>query len=145
MISYLSLIKGVRVSTSNIVKLKKKTGPVNTWIRSSHELLKRKDLTANAKLVYTHMLDKYVFFSSQNKEYYENLVDIGEALGGMAKQTVSDCIKKLREADLIIVHTKNVYSTSKSIVSNSYIVKDVYGIYETQKPKPKVAEPDTPF
>ena len=138
--------KGVRVQSTNIVKLEKKTSPKNTWIRSSHELLKRKDLTANAKLVYSHMLDKYVFFSSQNKEYYENLVDIGEALGGMAKQTVSDCIKKLKEADLIIVRTKNVYSSTKSIVSNNYIVKDVYGIYEPQKPKRKhYDEDDTPF
>lgn len=133
------------MQVANIVKLEKKTGPRNTWIRSSHELLKRKDLTANAKLVYTHMLDKYVFFSSQNKEYYENMTDIGEALGGMAKQTVSDCIKKLKELELIIVHTKKVYATGKSIVSNSYIVKDVYGIYETQKVRLVEGERDSPF
>lgn len=137
--------KGVLVQVANIVKLEKKTSPRNTWIRSSHELLKRKDLTANAKLVYTHMLDKYVFFSSQNKEYYENMTDIGEALGGMAKQTVSDCIKKLKELELIIVHTKKVYATGKSIVSNSYIVKDVYGIYETQRVRLVEAERDSPF
>lgn len=134
------------MQSANIVKLEKKTSPRNTWIRSSHELLKRKDLTANAKLVYSHMLDKYVFFSSQDKEYYENMIDIGEALGGMAKQTVSDCIKKLREVELIIVHTKNVYSSTKSIVSNSYIVKDVYGIYEPHRPKRQQhVEDDTPF
>lgn len=134
------------MQAANIVKLEKKTGPRNTWIRSSHELLKRKDLTANAKLVYTHMLDKYVFFSSQNKEYYENMQDIGEALGSMAKQTVSDCIKKLKELELIIVHTKKVYGTGKSIVSNSYIVKDVYGIYDTNRSKPtQAAERDSPF
>lgn len=114
---------------TNISKLEQKKGPRSTWIRSSHELLRRKDLTANAKLVYTHMLDKYVFFSRQEKEYYENLVDIGEALGGMAKQTVSDCIRKLKELGLIEVFVKKVYSTDKSITSNSYIVKDIYGIY----------------
>lgn len=114
---------------TNISKLEQKKGPRSTWIRSSHELLRRKDLTANTKLVYTHMLDKYVFFSRQEKEYYENLVDIGEALGGMAKQTVSDCIRKLKELGLIEVFVKKVYSTDKSITSNSYIVKDIYGIY----------------
>lgn len=133
--------KGVRVQSTNIVKLKKPK-PQNTWIRFSHELMKRKDLTANAKMVYTHMLDKYVFFSSQNKQYYENMQDIGEALGGMAKQTVSDCIKKLKELDLIIVHTKNVYATGKSIVSNSYIVKDIYGLYD--RPVQLTAD-DSPF
>jgi len=138
--------KGVCVKSANIVKLEKRDGPRNTWIRSSHELLKRKDLTANAKLVYTHMLDKYVFFSSQDKQYYENMQDIGEALGGMAKQTVSDCIKKLKELELIIVTTKKVYATGKSIVSNSYIVKDVYGIYGANKVKPAQAlERDSPF
>lgn len=134
--------KGVRVQANNIVKLKKPR-PQNTWIRFSHELMKRKDLTANAKLVYTHMLDKYVFFSSQNKQYYENMQDIGEALGSMAKQTVSDCIKKLKELDLIIVHTKKVYGTGKSIVSNSYIVKDVYGLYGG--PKEAAVMDDSPF
>jgi DNA-binding transcriptional regulator GbsR (MarR family) len=89
------------------------------------------------------MLDKYTFFSRQEKEYYENLVDIGEALGGMAKQTVSDCVRKLKELGLIEVYVKKVYATDKSITSNSYVVKDIYGIYA-----PAVVAPiidDSPF
>lgn len=121
-----------------------KKGPPNTWVRSSHALLSRKDLTANAKLVYTHMLDKYMFFSRQEKDYYENLVDIGHALGGMAKQTVSDCVRKLKEVGLIDVTTTRMYSSAKSITSNSYVVKDVYGIY-TQVPKVLVEIDDLPF
>jgi len=104
----------------------------SSWMRLSNDLKRRKDLTSNAKLVYTHMLDKYVFFSRQDKEYYENLKDIGEELG-LVKQTVSDCIKKLEEVGLVVVYKKKVHSTDKSIMSNSYIVKDTYNLYQPAK------------
>ena len=113
---------------TNISKLEQKKGPRSTWIRSSHELLRRTDLTANAKLVYTHMLDKYVFFSRQEKEYYENMQDIGDALG-MPRRTVGDGIKSLEEVGLLTIFKKKIYATERSVVSHSYIVHDIYGIY----------------
>lgn len=132
MITLWSLIKGVRVKTgsaTNIVKLEKKTSPTNTWIRSSHELLKRKDLTGNAKLVYTYMLDRYMFFTSLEKEYYENMQAIGDALG-MQRRTVGDSIKALEDVGLLRIFKKNVYNTARSVVSHSYHVRDMYGLYE---------------
>jgi len=129
MLTLWSLIKGVRVQSTNIVKLEKKTSPKNTWIRSSHELLKRKDLTANAKLVYTYMLDRYLFFTSLEKEYYENMQDIGDALG-IQRRTVGDSIKTLEELGLIRVLKKKVHNTERSVVSHSYHVRDMYGIHD---------------
>ena len=121
--------KGVRVQSTNIIKLEKKASPTNTWIRSSHELLKRKDLTANAKLVYTYMLDRYLFFTSLEKEYYENMQDIGDALG-IQRRTVSDSIKTLEEVGLIRVLKKKIHNTERSVVSHSYNVRDMYNLYD---------------
>lgn len=121
----------------------------STWMRLSNDLKRRKDLTANAKLVYTHMLDKYVFFSRQDKEYYENMQDIGEELG-MARRTVADCIKNLETAELLLVSKKKVHNSDRSIVSNSYIVKDIYNLYVPakvlqMKPASKVYNEEEPF
>jgi DNA-binding MarR family transcriptional regulator len=124
-----SLRKGVCVQSSNIVKLEAKREPKSTWFRTSHELMKRKDLTTNAKVVYMYMLDRYTFFNSQGKEYYENMQDIGDALG-IQRRTVSDCIKSLEDAALVRVFKKNVYATERSVVSHSYHVRDMYGMHD---------------
>lgn len=121
----------------------------STWMRLSNDLKRRKDLTSNAKLVYTHMLDKYVFFSRQDKEYYENMQDIGEELG-MARRTVADCIKNLETAELVVVTKKRVHNSDRSIVSHSYIVKDMYNLYVPakvlqMKPASKVYSEEEPF
>lgn len=121
----------------------------STWMRLSNDLKRRKDLTSNAKLVYTHMLDKYVFFSRQNKEYYENMKDIGEELG-IARKTVNDAIKALEEFKLLIITKKKLYDMDKSVVSHSYIVKDIYNLYVPAKvlkmqPAGKVYDDDEPF
>lgn len=122
---------------------------VHSWMRLSNELKRRKDLTANAKLVYTHMLDKYVFFARQDKPYHENMKDIAEELG-LSKQTVSDCIKRLAEVGLVIIQSKKVYATAKSVISYSYIVKDVYKLYVPAKvlqitKNSKIYDDDSPF
>ena len=131
---------------TNIVKLKSKEKPKNSWVRFSHGLFMDDSLTANAKLVYAHMLDKYMFFSSQNKEYYENLVDIGKAVGGLSKNTVKDCVRNLEAKGWLDIKTKKVYATAKSITSNSYTVRDIFGVYIPTKPE-KIVEPerDSPF
>lgn len=128
---------------TNIVKLEKRQRPLNTWVRHSHELMKRKDLTSNAKAVYTFMLDRYMFFSSLGKEYFENMQEISDALG-MQRRTVGDCIKTLEELGMLRVFKKKVYATERSVISHSYIVRDLYGIYDS-KPEPELTASDTPF
>lgn len=121
----------------------------STWMRLSNDLKRRKDLTSNAKLVYTHMLDKYVFFSRQDKEYYENMQDIGEELG-IARKTVNDAIKALEEAQMLVIFKKKLYEKDKSVVSHSYVVKDIYNLYVPakvlqMKPASRVYSEDEPF
>lgn len=121
----------------------------STWMRLSNDLKRRKDLTANAKLVYTHMLDKYIFFSRQDKEYYENMQDIGEELG-IARKTVNDAVKALEAADMLVIFKKKLYERDKSVVSHSYVVKDIYNLYVPakvlqMKPASKGYSEDEPF
>lgn len=108
------------------------TEKASSWMRLSNDLKRRKDLTSNAKLVYTHMLDKYVFFSRQGKPYYENMQDIADELG-LARKTVNDSIKNLEELKLLTVFKKNMHNSVRSIVSHSYVVLDVYNLYKTSK------------
>jgi hypothetical protein len=138
--------KGVFVQqgqSTNIVKLEKRQRPQNTWVRYSHELMKRKDLTANAKAVYTFMLDRYMFFNGLGKEYFENMQEIADALG-MQRRTVGDSIKTLEELGMLRVFKKKVYATERSVISHSYHVRDLYGIY-FNKPEPELPVSDTPF
>lgn len=113
-------------------------------MRLSNDLKRRKDLTSNTKLVYTHMLDKYVFFSSQGKAYYENMQDIADELG-LARKTVNDSIKTLEEEQMLTIFKKSVHKSDKSIVSHSYVVKDLYNLYKPAKVLHLNIEEDSPF
>jgi predicted transcriptional regulator len=110
----------------------KPTEPQNTWMRMSNVLKRRTDLTANAKLVYAHMLDKYVYFSRQQKSYHENMQDIGDELG-MTKMTVSNCIKKLATVGLVEIFKKRVEGSNSPVTSYSYKVKDFYAVYKSNQ------------
>ena len=102
----------------------------HTWMRVSNSLKRRTDLTANAKLVYAHMLDKYVYFSRQQKVYHENMQEIAHELG-MTKMTVSNCIKKLETIGLIEIFKKRVEGSNSPVTSYSYKVKDFYSVYKS--------------
>jgi predicted transcriptional regulator len=88
------------------------------------------------------MLDKYVFFSRQDKSYHENMQVIADELG-MAKRTVGDSIKNLETAGLLTIFKKKVYAAEKSVISYSYIMHDIYGIYAPAKVVP--FKDDSPF
>ncbi len=123
----------------------KPTGSQPTWMRIPNLLKRRTDLTANAKLVYTHMLDKYVYFSRQQKSYHENMKEIGEELG-MTKMTVSNCIKKLEAVGLVEIFKKRVEGSNSPVTSYSYKVKDFYSVYRTTIPSaPKHYDDNEPF
>lgn len=123
----------------------KPTGSQPTWMRIPNLLKRRTDLTANAKLVYTHMLDKYVYFSRQQKSYHENMQEIGEELG-MTKMTVSNCIKKLEAVGLVEIFKKRVEGSNSPVTSYSYKVKDFYSVYRTTIPSaPKYYDDNEPF
>ena len=123
----------------------KPTGSQPTWMRIPNLLKRRTDLTANAKLVYTHMLDKYVYFSRQQKSYHENMQEIGEELG-MTKMTVSNCIKKLEAIGLVEIFKKRVEGSNSPVTSYSYKVKDFYSVYRTTAPSaPKHYDDNEPF
>lgn len=113
----------------------------NTWMRMSNALKSRKDLTSNAKLVYTHMLYKYTFFSRLSKAYHENMQEIGEELG-LARKTVNDSIKALEEAKLLSIYKRKLHNTERSVISHSYVVHDLYNLY---KPKAPINEESDPF
>lgn len=123
----------------------KPTEPQHTWMRVSNLLKRRTDLTANAKLVYAHMLDKYVYFSRQQKVYHENMQEIAHELG-MTKMTVSNCIKKLETIGLIEIFKKRVEGSNSPVTSYSYKVKDFYSVYKSGSAKvERVYNDNEPF
>lgn len=123
----------------------KPTEPQHTWMRVSNSLKRRTDLTANAKLVYAHMLDKYVYFSRQQKVYHENMQEIAHELG-MTKMTVSNCIKKLETIGLIEIFKKRVEGSNSPVTSYSYKVKDFYSVYKSGSAKvERVYNDNEPF
>ncbi len=79
------------------------------------------ELTMLQKVLYTYMLDKYMFFSSKGQEFYESLDTLGEELG-VNRTTVHRLIE--------IGYVKKVTRKKKgSFLECVYEVKDIYALF----------------
>lgn len=93
------------------------------------------ELTGNLKILYQYMLDRYCFFSSNNKEFFDNQDDIAENIA-MSKRTVVNLLKELVEIGLVVKTTKRIQG---SMHSNAYVVLDIFddSIFVTGSPLKK--------
>ena len=76
-------------------------------------------------VVYAFMLNRFTFFKSLHKEYYENIDQIALACG-QSCATVKRTLSKLAEHGHITV----IKIKASVGVSNRYIVKDIYCVMQ---------------
>lgn len=108
----------------------------SSFEKLSKTLRRSTELTGNQKILYTYMLDKYMFFSSRGQEFYES----GETLAheiGIARSNLKSCLATLIKAGL--VH-KNTRKKKGAMLECVYTVEDKFGLFT---PKP-LQEVDTP-
>lgn len=95
------------------------------WFRMPVDLMKRDDLSSNAKLVYAYMLWKYRFFSSKKKDYFESQNTIAEALD-ISRWTVNQSIAQLQELGLLQSKRKKGDALGSACI---YSVPDTFDAY----------------
>ena len=91
-------------------------------------LIRSTELTMLQKVLYTYMLDKFMFFSSRGQEFYESLDTLGEELG-VNRTTIHRGLEGLIQ----IGYVKKITRKKKgAFLECVYEVKDIYGVF-TQK------------
>lgn len=83
------------------------------------------ELNATQKLLYAYMLDRFMYFSSLKKEFYE----AGETLAqeiGVTRKTVQNSLDVLLEKGLVVKKTRKKKGVLLECV---YEVLDIHSVY----------------
>ena len=120
-------------------KTKSNQRQVDSSFEKLSKVLRRStELTMLQKVLYTYMLDKFMFFSSRGQEFYESLDTLGDELG-VNRTTIHRGLEGL----LKIGYVKKITRKKKgAFLECIYEVKDVYGIFS---PKTSSLEESEPF
>ena len=100
----------------------------SSFEKLSKTLRRSTELTGNQKILYTYMLDKFMFFSSRGQEFYESLDTLGEELG-VNRTTIHRGLEGLIQIGYVKKITRKKRGAFLECV---YEVKDIYGVF-TQK------------
>ncbi len=109
------------------VEIDKNTGVVKQTV---------KPFSAEQKLVWLYVLDRYKFFTDDKRAYFDNQIDIGNACG-VSESTVKRFFRALREAGYLTAHETRIGGHK----SNSYvIVRDLVLVQEDAAKAPVQAK-----
>lgn len=109
----------------------------SSYEKLSKALRRSTELTMLQKVLYTYMLDKFMFFSSRGQEFYESLDTLGDELG-VNRTTIHRGLEGL----LKIGYVKKITRKKKgAFLECIYEVKDVYGIFSPKTPPLEESEP----
>lgn len=90
------------------VEIDKNTGEIKQVV---------KPFSAEQKLVWLYVLDRYKFFTDDKRAYFDNQIDIGNACG-VSESTVKRFFRALREAGYLTAHETRIGGHK----SNSYVI-----------------------
>jgi len=109
------------------VEIEKDTGEIKQVV---------KPFSAEQKLVWLYVLDRYKFFTDDKRAYFDNQIDIGNACG-VSESTVKRFFRALREAGYLTAHETRIGGHK----SNSYvIVRDLVLVQEDAAKAPVQAK-----
>ncbi|RRV65547.1 hypothetical protein EGJ07_05615 [Stutzerimonas stutzeri] len=109
------------------VEVEKDTGEIKQVV---------KPFSAEQKLVWLYVLDRYKFFTDDKRAYFDNQIDIGNACG-VSESTVKRFFRALREAGYLTAHETRIGGHK----SNSYvIVRDLVLVQEDAAKAPVQAK-----
>ncbi|TDL95825.1 hypothetical protein EBP26_05570 [Stutzerimonas stutzeri ATCC 17588 = LMG 11199] len=109
------------------VEVEKKTGELKQVV---------KPFSAEQKLVWLYVLDRYKFFTDDKRAYFDNQIDIGNACG-VSESTVKRFFRALREAGYLTAHETRIGGHK----SNSYVItRDLVLVHEDKAKAPVQAK-----
>lgn len=98
------------------------------WLKLPLGLLKHKELSLSAKMIYVYMLWRFQFFTKTQKASYFEAQETIADVTGVSRKTVNESIQQLSKIGFV--------SYKKTKQSSVYEVKDVYRIYNNKKEEP---------
>ena len=123
----------------------KQTAPqpeLGTFTKFPNQMKSDASFSLYDKFIYMHMLQRFVFFHSLGKQYYDNQSDIGESLG-LTRQTVAKSTKTLEGRGLIKSEKVKTMTQTGLFSSYNYTVFDKYEIYKKKVSKTSSFGDDT--
>ncbi len=109
------------------VEIEKDTGEIKQVV---------KPFSAEQKLVWLYVLDRYKFFTDDKRAYFDNQIDIGNACG-VSESTVKRFFRALREAGYLTAHETRIGGHK----SNSYVIhRDLVLVQEDKEKAPVQAK-----
>ncbi|MEW9046702.1 MAG: hypothetical protein AB2387_06445 [Stutzerimonas stutzeri] len=109
------------------VEVEKDTGEIKQVV---------KPFSAEQKLVWLYVLDRYKFFTDDKRAYFDNQIDIGNACG-VSESTVKRFFRALREAGYLTAHETRIGGHK----SNSYVIhRDLVLVQEDKEKAPVQAK-----
>lgn len=123
----------------------KQTAPqpeLGTFTKFPNQMKSDASFSLYDKFIYMHMLQRFVFFHSLGKQYYDNQSDIGESLG-LTRQTVAKSTKTLESRGLIKSEKVKTMTQTGLFSSYNYTVFDKYEIYKKKANKTPSFADDT--
>jgi hypothetical protein len=134
------MTSSLKQSSQAIVKINLEVVEINQavdalkYVRFPMEMLSLNWATSSDAIVYAFMLNRYTFFRSIDKPYFENLEDVATG-SRQSIATVKRSIKKLQINGFIDIRKIKVFVGC----SNNYTVNDIFGINDVKRSdKPKI-------
>jgi len=112
------------------VEVEKDTGEIKQVV---------KPFSAEQKLVWLYVLDRYKFFTDDKRAYFDNQIDIGNACG-VSESTVKRFFRALREAGYLTAHETRIGGHK----SNSYVIHRDLVLVQEDKAKAPVQAKEQP-
>lgn len=106
------------------------------YTRFPLEMLDLDWTTSSDVIIYSFMLNRYVFFKGIGNSYFENIEDIAKG-SRQAVATVNRAIKKLSKQGFISIKKIKVQVGC----SNSYEVNDIFGVLDVKQVEKIKTEP----
>lgn len=129
-----ALFAKTQTEISPYIAVYKETLTAKGWLNEKTGIVNK--FPTEHKVLWCYMLDRYEFFKSNNKQWFDDQTDIGDACG-ISRSTVQRFLKLLNEAGVVLITSTRQYGGH---ISNSYVItRDLVLVHQDKKTAPAEA------
>lgn len=129
-----ALFAKTQTEISPYIAVYKETLTAKGWVNGKTGVVNK--FPTEHKVLWCYMLDRYEFFKSSNKQWFDDQEDIANACG-ISRSTVQRFLKLLNEAGVVLITSTRQYGGH---ISNSYVItRDLELVQEDKKTAPSKA------
>lgn len=124
-----ALFAKTQAEISPYIAVYKETLTAKGWVNGKTGVVNK--FPTEHKVLWCYMLDRYEFFKSSNKQWFDDQDDIANACG-ISRSTVQRFLKLLNEAGVVLITRTRQYGGH---ISNSYVItRDLELVQDGKKP-----------